>query len=115
MERLAIKCKALTVACQLCLQFYWLTITAQANVDNPSGRNFVNQAAQLLNALYLVPVDAHNYVVLFDSSLSSGSVLVNHSDFDALLVFQMQWSQSVGSDVASINAKIRSTACRFVA
>ena len=77
---------------------------------NTSRRNFADHAAQLLHTFHLVAVDAENYVVLFDSGLAGGSILIDQSDLYSMFFFQLQIGQAVRSDVASVDTEIGSAA-----
>src|SRR4029077_15235921 len=42
------------------------------------------------------------------TSLAGGSVLIDERDLDAVFFFQLQIGQAIGSDIAGVNAEIRS-------
>ena len=46
--------------------------------------------------------------MLFESGLAGGSILIDQRDFDAVFFLQLQVGQSVRSNIAGVNAQIRS-------
>ena len=87
-----------------------LAVAADSEVHHASRRNFADHAAQLFHTFHLVAVEAENYVVLFDSGLAGGSVLIDQGDFDAVFFFQLQIGQAIRSDVTRVNTQIGSAA-----
>jgi hypothetical protein len=50
----------------------------------------MHNSPQLLHARDFLIIDAEDDIVFFETGLSGGRILINHGDFDAILVFHMQ-------------------------
>ena len=83
-----------------------LTIATDPDCDRSARWELADQAAQLLHTLNLLIIDGQNDIMFFQSSFASGSILVNHRDFNAAFLFQMQRADSVRSNVTSVHAQV---------
>jgi len=91
------------------LDVHGLAIATDAHGNCPAGRNFANQAPQLFHAFDLLLVDGQDDIMFFQSGFACGSILVHHGDFDAALFSEVKRVGTVCSDVARVNAEIRTT------
>src|SRR5579862_9659727 len=87
-----------------------LAVAKNAKSYNASRRRLADHAPQLLNAFHLLAVQGHDHILLLHTGFPGWSILIHHGDFYATLFFEVEGSQPIRSDVASIHTQIRSAA-----
>ena len=98
---------------QLHFDGHGLAVAAEAQGHHASRRRFPDHAPQLFHAFHFCAVHGEDDIVLFEPGLARGRVLVHHGDFHALLFFQLEGAQAVGSDVSRVHAEIGTAAYVF--
>src|SRR6185312_8955089 len=99
------------VVSQLDINLHGRAVTAEAERDCASGRDFTNQTAKLLFAFNRCAVEIENYVVLAQACFPSGSIGIYHCDFYSAFFFQLERGHAVCGHVANINPQIRASSC----
>src|ERR1700761_2687695 len=67
-----------------------LSVAGDEQSDVASGRGFAKHAAELLNALHLLPVHLEDNVVNAQADLSGRSVMVDNDDLRTRWVLQLE-------------------------
>src|SRR5262245_23621645 len=91
---------------ELYLERKWLAVAAHAQRNNAPWGGLANHSPELRAALHVCTIHAEDHIVLFQSGLARGRVLVDHRHFNAALVLEFEGRESLGSDIRDVDAHV---------